>query len=130
MTASGGLAVAVHAAARKHAANARNVVRAEVVKTVPLKVKPMHSSVTLDEDDFDLSAWVDYYDTQYGIEVGDTVLMMREGSEWSIFDIHPDDPPAFAADKKVKPSAVAADVASLTSALDALEARVTALEGP
>lgn len=125
-----GVAEAVHRAARHHALQARNVVRAEVVKVKPLKVKPMGSTLTLDEDDFDLSQWVDYYDAQYGIDVGDTVLMMREGGEYSIFDVHADDPPALAADKKVKTSAVADRVTALEAALVALTARVTALEGP
>lgn len=124
------VAEAVHRAARQHALQARNVVRAEVVKINPLKVKPMGSTLTLDDDDFDLSQWVDYYDAQYGIDVGDTVLMMRENGEWSIFDVHADDPPALVADKKVKTSAVAVSVTDLKAALDALTARVTALEGP
>lgn len=81
------LAAVVNQQAARHAMRARNVLRAEVVKLNPLTVELMSSDQRLDDDDMDLSAWVEFYDEEFGIELGDTVLLQRESGEYVCFDV-------------------------------------------
>jgi hypothetical protein len=56
------------------------------VKAKPLKVEMEGSSGVLDDDDFDLSAWADFYRAEFGVDVGDTALLYREAGDWVLFD--------------------------------------------
>lgn len=78
---------AIKRASREAAGRARNTMRGEVVDTEPLKVELFGSNVVLDDDDFDLSQWVCFYDKEFGIDRGDNVLLVRESGEWTITDV-------------------------------------------
>lgn len=116
------LAVAVRDVARRQSRRARNVFLGEVVHLTPMKIDLHGSSLVLNDDEFELSAWVLAYDDEFGIAAGDNVLLMEESGGWVAFDIVPDKTPKFGQAKSVSVSGLTNDIASL-------RARVTALEG-
>lgn len=71
----------------------RNVKRGRVLKVereddeLLLTVELMTEDRVLDEDDLDVTQWVSWYDTEFGIKKNDTVLLMREGGEWTVTDV-------------------------------------------
>jgi hypothetical protein len=81
-----GLARAIDRRARRQSSRGRQVARGTVVKAKPLKVELEGSDVVLDDDDFDLSAWADFYRDEFGVAAGDTALLCREAGDWMLFD--------------------------------------------
>lgn len=81
-----GLARAIDRRARRQSSRGRQVARGTVVKAKPLKVELEGSEVVLDDDDFDLSAWADFYRAEFGVDAGDTALLYREAGDWMLFD--------------------------------------------
>lgn len=86
------LARKINEKARDAATRARNVHRAVVVRTNPLVVELVALDLVLDESngDLDRTAWVEFYDREFGIEKGDIMVLLREGGDWTATDVRGD----------------------------------------
>lgn len=66
----------------------QRVFRAEITGLDPLVVVRLDNESRLEiEDDFDLSAWLKAYDGKFTLEVGETVLLHKEGGHYIAFDV-------------------------------------------
>lgn len=79
---------------RKHieakvAAMARHPVYAEVVDTDPIQVELHDTELTMEAgDDLTLTQHVRWYDSQWGVEIGDTLLVRQmSNGDWVATDV-------------------------------------------
>lgn len=118
------VAQAIRTSANKAARRAVNVQLAEVVSTSPLVLDFFTMAMTLSEDDLELSGWADFYRGEYGVEAGDTALVVVEQGEYMVFDFKPLHPPQLKDTKSIKSlvanSATKSDVMALQSEIDVL----------
>lgn len=76
--------------AHRQAERAQRTIRATVTKLDPLTLEPFDDAFGNElevDDDFDLTAWMKFYDTRYGIAVGDTALLHRNAGHFAFFDV-------------------------------------------
>lgn len=76
--------------AHRQAERAQRTIRAKVSKLDPLTLEPFDDAfgnVLEIDDDFDLTAWMKFYDARYGIAVGDTALLHRNDGHFAFFDV-------------------------------------------
>lgn len=81
------LAAAIRDKAGEVARQQRNVKRGRIASLEPLTVDLLDEDRVLDEDDLDLSSWVRFYDQQVGLRKNNTVVLMREGGDWTVIDV-------------------------------------------
>jgi hypothetical protein len=80
-------------AVRRHAtglvdAHGQKAVLAVVTQVNPLAVELVANDIVIEDAHLMLGAWTRFYDQQFGISVGDTVLVSRLANEqWFVFDV-------------------------------------------
>lgn len=90
---------------------ARNVVRGTVVKRKPFKVRLHETPIVLDDGDIEFCGWMATYHAEWGIEVGDEVVLMRESGDWVLLDLVTEEKNLFTEAKSIR--AVKARIARL-----------------
>lgn len=80
-------AQAVNRRARRQAKRSQTTFKANVQSVAPMRLKLLHGGGQLDTDDFELSQWVRWYDREFGIDTGDTVIVMRHHGDWTVTDV-------------------------------------------
>lgn len=80
-------------AIREHTRNGvsklgHKLVKATVTRINPLGVELMRSDIVIDEEHLLLSGWLRHFDSRWGIEVGDTLLMSQlDDGDWYVLDV-------------------------------------------